>query len=81
MYNIYDLAGKAIECTCGRKHEVAIKRIMVEAGAIDALPAVCQGLGLSGKALLIADENTYKAAGAKYVMCFKIKALILNCAC
>lgn len=65
MYNIYDLAGKTIECTCGRKHEVAIKRIIVEAGAIDALPAVCQELGLSGRALLIADENTYKAAGNK----------------
>lgn len=65
MYDISDLAGRSIECDCGHGHEVLIKHIEVESGAIDHLPDVCRKLFTGGSALLIADDNTYKAAGAK----------------
>ncbi|MBZ4665150.1 sn-glycerol-1-phosphate dehydrogenase [Mahella sp.] len=65
MYNISDLAGRSIECDCGHRHEVLIKHMEVESGAINHLPDVCRKLFASGNALLVADDNTYKVAGAR----------------
>lgn len=52
-------------CGCGQAHGMAIKRILLEPGAIDRLPAVVAELGLAGPAFVISDSNTWKAAGQR----------------
>ena len=53
---------KGVSCSCGRQHSCAIDFVAVEKGAISHLTALtkdCRAI------LLVADENTYAAAGAK----------------
>ncbi len=47
-------------CTCGRKHTCAIKKVIIADGAIQELPSI---LSEYRSILLVADENTYLAAG------------------
>jgi len=63
MYDISNLAGRTMQCSCGRKHEVLIKHIEVEDGALAHLPGICKKLFSNNRALLIADDNTYEVAG------------------
>lgn len=55
------LAGKE-DCPCSRPHRCSIERVAIGAGAIGELPSL---LGGASRVLLIADENTYCAAGAQ----------------
>ena len=48
-------------CPCGKAHRFTTK-VVVEKGAIQKLPAILQEKGLQ-RAFLIADANTYRAAG------------------
>ena len=50
------------DCECGRRHDCAIKYIYIEKNAMARLPMVVEGFS---KILLVADENTYAAAGDK----------------
>ncbi len=49
-----------VKCSCGKVHTCAIKHVFVEEGAISRLPAL---LSKYDRILLVADENTYTAAG------------------
>jgi glycerol-1-phosphate dehydrogenase [NAD(P)+] len=60
--NVSDFIGK---CECGQTHGMAIRRILLEPGAIERLPEVCGELGLTGKALIICDSNTWEAAARR----------------
>lgn len=40
-----------------------IKRVIIKNGALEQLPELLKGLGITTKVLLVADENTYRAAG------------------
>ena len=60
--NIADFIGK---CECGKTHDMSIKKILLEPGALEQLPKAVLEVGLSGKALIICDKNTWKAAGAR----------------
>lgn len=51
------------ECSCGRKHTTTIKEILVEPGALEHLAGVRETLGMGPRVLLVADVNTYEAAG------------------
>ena len=51
-----------VDCTCGRKHECDISYVYVEKDAMKHLENICRGYQ---KILIVADENTYGAAGAK----------------
>lgn len=53
-------------CQCGKKHIADIDNIIVENGAINRLPEVINGYGAK-KAFILADVNTYKAAGERTV--------------
>jgi len=57
---------KILNCPCGKKHIADIDDIIVENGAINRLPEVINGYGAK-KAFVLADVNTYKAAGEKVV--------------
>lgn len=51
---------KGVECACGRIHSCPIESIYVETGAIAHLTELCESYK---SILLVADENTYGAAG------------------
>ena len=53
---------KGVKCSCGKHHTCPIEKIYVEAGAISHLKELCAGYS---KILVVADENTFGAAGEK----------------
>lgn len=53
---------KGINCSCGKTHACPIKFVYVEDGAISKLGEVLKDFN---KILLVADENTFVAAGEK----------------
>ncbi len=50
-------------CPCGRVHETPTQQVVIGRGALDRLPQVISELKLTGAALLVADNNTFQAAG------------------
>ena len=48
-------------CHCGRMHKVSIDKIIIEKGAINHLPECILRYGK--RPFVMADVNTYKAAG------------------
>ncbi len=53
---------EGFECECGKRHECAIKYVFVENDAMRHLPEILRDFG---KILIVADENTYSAAGER----------------
>jgi glycerol-1-phosphate dehydrogenase [NAD(P)+] len=53
-----------INCSCGRRHECDIEAVVIEKGAIKKLSDLCKRYK---KILIVADENTYGAAGERVV--------------
>lgn len=53
---------KGTDCSCGRHHSCDIGFVAIEKGAISHLTALTDGYQ---SVLLVADENTFRAAGAK----------------
>ena len=51
---------KGVDCACGKHHTCPIDKIYVEKGAISHLAELCREYT---RVLLVADENTYSAAG------------------
>lgn len=49
-------------CDCGRKHETAICDIEISSGAVHRVGEILKRNGFSKNLLLVADENTIKAA-------------------
>ena len=49
-------------CSCGREHDIAIDDVIVGKGVINRLPELV-GKYQAKKPFLLADQNTYKAAG------------------
>ncbi len=63
-------------CSCGRTHNCDIKHIYIGHGAVSKLREMCEGYK---NILIVADENTYAAAGEKCTealvnknLCFQI---------
>ena len=52
---------RGVDCACGKHHTCPIEAVYIENGAIDHLRDLC---GVGESVLLVADENTYAAAGA-----------------
>lgn len=50
------------ECTCGKTHQCDIEYVYIENGAISRLKELCRQ---KENILIVADENTYAAAGEK----------------
>lgn len=53
---------KTSDCLCGKEHKADIDNIIIGKGVINQLPDIINGYGLK-KAFILADKNTYKAAG------------------
>ena len=53
---------KEKSCSCGKIHSCDIEHVYIERGAISALTQLCEK---STGILIVADENTYSAAGEK----------------
>ncbi len=54
-------------CPCGIRHHIAVRDILLEAGALEQLPTLFQKEPYSrwGKAVILCDTNTYEAAGRR----------------
>ncbi len=63
-FNFRNLIDHPIDCQCGRTHSVDIKCVEIGPGAIEKVPVLIREAGY-GKAFLISDCNTHKAAGEK----------------
>ena len=51
-------------CTCGKTHDVAIDEVLIGSGVVQKLPEFVQKYNAK-KPFILADVNTYKAAGEK----------------
>ena len=62
--NIMEIGRKLSECqcSCGKQHISSVKCVITESGAINKLPEIIKGYNAE-KVFIIADKNTYKAAG------------------
>lgn len=56
-------------CACGKAHTAPIDEVIIEKGAINKLPDIIKNYGKK-KAFILADKNTYKAAGEKVAALF-----------
>ena len=56
-----DLGKLKKPCSCGRVHDISVEEILIESGAISALPGWIAKKG-SKKPVMICDSNTYEAA-------------------
>ena len=61
-----------MECSCGKQHRCDIRHVYIEKGAIFRLAEITKQYG---KILLVADENTDRAAGEKTAEALAGKAL------
>ena len=61
-----------VDCVCGCRHTCDIEAVFVEEGAIGRLSSLCEKYP---RILLVADENTYAAAGEKTEQALKDKIL------
>lgn len=50
------------ECSCGRKHETAVRDVVIKSGAVNEVGEILNKNGFSKNILLVADKNTLKAA-------------------
>ncbi len=49
-------------CACGRKHETAVRDVIIESGAVNRVGEILAKNGFSKNILLVADKNTLKAS-------------------
>ena len=63
---------KGMDCTCGRHHSCDIGYIAIERGAISHLFELC---GNDNSVLVVADENTFRAAGEQTIEALKEKTV------
>lgn len=50
------------DCSCGKKHETAVKDVLIESGAVLRVGEVLKRNNFCQNILLVADENTLKAS-------------------
>lgn len=62
LQTIWDFS--KIDCECKREHSVSLSHAVIESGAIEKLPTYIHKFNCK-KAFLIADPNTFSAAGEK----------------
>lgn len=61
----FDALLRDLPCSCGKTHQVPIKKILLSSGALTKLPGLIKELGNFQKITMICDRNTYNAAGKK----------------
>ena len=63
---------KGVDCSCGKKHSCPIRYVYIEKNATARLAEICSGYN---NILLVADENTFAAAGDKTVLALNDKKI------
>ncbi len=63
---------EGIDCTCNRAHSCEIKSVFIDRNAIDNLKEIC---GEYNTVLVVADENTFAAAGERTVDALREKSI------
>ena len=58
-----DYLGHSMDCTCGKEHKTNLKIVDIDKDAVSRLPKHIEALGYK-KPFLVADVNTWAAAGA-----------------
>ncbi len=58
-----NLSTEPIDCACGRRHENPFDAVIVRSGTLGEAPGVFRELGAGRNCCLVADANTYDAAG------------------
>jgi glycerol-1-phosphate dehydrogenase [NAD(P)+] len=61
--DVASMAGLSFNCSCGKKHEVDIKKIVVCKNASDEVIKIASAFK-DGKVMLLSDNNTYAAYGS-----------------
>lgn len=69
--------GKELECECGKKHTTNLKRVDIASGATKNLPRHIKELGYE-KVFVVADVNTWEAAGNKAAKVLKEAGIIFE---
>ena len=69
---------KGVNCSCGRHHSCDISFVAIEKGAISHLTALTNSYR---SVLLVADENTFRAAGTKTEAACKLIHLLSDLLC
>lgn len=59
------LLGRDVACACGRTHSISTQKVLIGRGAIEQIGGMLDAAGLKGRALLVADGNTWAAAGER----------------
>ena len=57
--------GNSFECTCGRKHHVRTRSVKIEPNVVERIPGLLPSLIPGERILLVADRNTWAAAGER----------------
>jgi len=58
------MAGASFDCSCGKRHEVVIRKMVMGRNAVHQLPEIISEFG-NGEVLVVADSNTKKVFGEK----------------
>ena len=57
--------GKSFECDCGKKHHVRTRSVKIEPNVVERIPGLLPSLIPGERILLVADRNTWAAAGER----------------
>jgi len=57
--------GNSFECGCGKKHHVRTRSVTIEPNVVERIPGLLPSLIPGERILLIADRNTWAAAGER----------------
>ena len=55
--------GTSFECACGKRHEVLTRSVVIEPNVVERIPGLLPSLIPGERILLVADRNTWAAAG------------------
>ncbi len=64
-------------CPCGKCHKAEVKEVVTGSGAVGKLPALVREYGAK-KPFLLADVNTWQAAGAQVAALFQRESIAFN---
>jgi glycerol-1-phosphate dehydrogenase [NAD(P)+] len=66
LQNIDDWLNRGFACDCGKEHTISVKKVLIEREALKEIPHYLKQVGLL-HVLLVADEQTFRAAGEAVV--------------
>jgi glycerol-1-phosphate dehydrogenase [NAD(P)+] len=74
-----ELLGQVIPCSCGREHRIHTRRVVVEPGVAEQIPAMLPSLIPGERVLLVADQRTWAEAGARLSEALSMSYSVTDC--